>query len=68
MGNTAMAAARLPIIPLPNPMPDRRRVEQLLERSRFNVNSALRMSATQSTPLLIMDNRRFPIDAATKNH
>jgi hypothetical protein len=24
--------------PLPNPMPDRRRVEQLLERSRFNVN------------------------------
>jgi ribokinase len=34
---TAMAAA-IADHPLPNPMPDRRRVEQLLERSRFNVN------------------------------
>jgi len=33
----AMAAA-LSDHPLPNPMPDRRRVEQLLARSRFNVN------------------------------
>ena len=34
---TAMAAA-IADHPLPNPMPDRRRVEQLLERSRFNIN------------------------------
>jgi ribokinase len=33
---TAMAAA-ISDHPLPNPMPDRRRVEQLFERSRFNV-------------------------------
>lgn len=33
----AMAAARADH-PLPNPMPDRRRVEQLFERSRFSVN------------------------------
>jgi ribokinase len=34
---TAMAAA-IADHPLPNPMPDRRRVEQLLERSRFSIN------------------------------
>jgi sugar/nucleoside kinase (ribokinase family) len=34
---TAMAAA-IADHPLPNPMPNRRRVEQLLERSRFSVN------------------------------
>jgi ribokinase len=33
----AMAVARADH-PLPNPMPDRRRVEQLFERSRFDVN------------------------------
>jgi ribokinase len=35
---TAAMAAQTADHPLPNPMPDRRRVEQLLERSRFNVN------------------------------
>jgi ribokinase len=34
---TAMAAA-IADYPLPNPMPDRRRIEQLLERSRSNVS------------------------------
>ena len=34
---TAMAAA-IADHPLPNPMPDRRRMEQLLQRSRFNIN------------------------------
>jgi ribokinase len=34
---TAMAAA-IADYPLPNPMPDRRRVEQLLERSRFEIS------------------------------
>jgi ribokinase len=34
---TAMAAA-IADHPLPNPMPDRRRVEQLLERSRFSIS------------------------------
>jgi ribokinase len=36
----AMAAARADH-PLPNPMPDRRRVEQLFERSRFSVNARI---------------------------
>ena len=36
--STAMSAA-IADHPLPNPLPDRRRVEQLLERSRFKVNS-----------------------------
>jgi ribokinase len=35
--SAAMSAA-IADYPLPDPMPDRRRVEQLLERSRFNVN------------------------------
>jgi ribokinase len=35
--NVAMSAA-IADHPLPNPMPNRRRVEQLFERSRFNVN------------------------------
>jgi ribokinase len=35
---TAAMAAAIADHPLPNPMPDRRRVEQLFERSRFNVN------------------------------
>jgi ribokinase len=35
---TAAMAAAIADHPLPNPMPDRRRVEQLLERSRFNIN------------------------------
>ncbi len=35
---TAAMAAAIADHPLPNPMPDRRRVEQLLERSRFAVN------------------------------
>jgi ribokinase len=35
---TAAMSAAIADHPLPNPMPDRRRVEQLLERSRFNVN------------------------------
>jgi ribokinase len=34
---TAAMAAAIADHPMPNPMPDRRRVEQLLERSRFNV-------------------------------
>jgi ribokinase len=34
---TAMAAESADH-PLPNPMPDRRRVEQLLERSRFDIS------------------------------
>jgi ribokinase len=34
---TAAKAAALGDHPLPNPMPDRRRVEQLLQRSRFNI-------------------------------
>jgi ribokinase len=40
---TAAMAATIADHPMPNPMPDRRRVEQLLERSRFNVkpNSAM---------------------------
>jgi ribokinase len=36
---TAAMAAAIADHPLANPMPDRRRVEQLIERSRFNVNS-----------------------------
>ena len=36
---TAAMSAAIADHPLPNPMPDRRRVEQLIERSRFNVNS-----------------------------
>ena len=39
---TAAMAAAIADHPLPNPMPDRRRVEQLLERSRFNYKSAWR--------------------------
>jgi sugar/nucleoside kinase (ribokinase family) len=35
---TAATAATRADHPLPNPMPDRRRVEQLLERSRFNIS------------------------------
>jgi ribokinase len=35
---TAAMAAAVADHPLPNPMPDRRRVEQLLERSRFNIS------------------------------
>jgi ribokinase len=35
---TAAMATAIADHPLRNPMPDRRRVEQLLERSRFNVN------------------------------
>jgi ribokinase len=35
---TAAMAAAIADHPLPNPMPDRRQVEQLLERSRFKVN------------------------------
>jgi ribokinase len=35
---TAATAAARADHPLPNPMPDRRRVEQLLERSRFNIS------------------------------
>jgi ribokinase len=35
---TAAMAAAIADHPLPNPMPDRRRVEQLFERSRFSVN------------------------------
>jgi hypothetical protein len=31
-------AAEIADHPLPNPMPDRRRVEQLLERSRFDIS------------------------------
>jgi ribokinase len=34
---TAAMAAEIADHPLPNPMPDRRRVEQLLQRSRFNI-------------------------------
>jgi ribokinase len=34
---TAAMAAAIADHPLPNPMPDRRRVDQLLERSRFNI-------------------------------
>jgi ribokinase len=34
---TTAMAAEIADHPLPNPMPDRRRVEQLLERSRFNI-------------------------------
>jgi ribokinase len=34
---TAAMAAAIADHPMPNPMPDRRRIEQLLERSRFNV-------------------------------
>ena len=35
---TSAMAATIADHPLPNPMPDRRRVEQLLERSRFNIS------------------------------
>jgi ribokinase len=35
---TAAMAAAIADHPLPNPMPDRRRVEQLLERSRFDIS------------------------------
>jgi ribokinase len=35
---TAAMSVAISDHPLPNPLPDRRRVEQLLERSRFNVN------------------------------
>jgi ribokinase len=35
---TAATAAARADHPLPNPMPDRRRVEQVLERSRFNIS------------------------------
>jgi sugar/nucleoside kinase (ribokinase family) len=41
--SAAMSAA-IADHPLPNPMPDRRRVEQLLERSRFNVNPRHQLS------------------------
>jgi hypothetical protein len=34
---TTAMGAEIADHPLPNPMPDRRRVEQLLERSRFNI-------------------------------
>ena len=35
---TTAMAAEIADHPLPNPMPDRRRVEQLLERSRFDIS------------------------------
>jgi ribokinase len=35
---TTAMAAEIADHPLPNPMPDRQRVEQLLERSRFNIS------------------------------
>ena len=35
---TAAMAAAMADHPMPNPMPDRRRVQQVLERSRFSVN------------------------------
>ena len=35
---TTAMAAEIADHPLPNPMPDRRRVDQLLERSRFNIS------------------------------
>jgi ribokinase len=35
---TAAMSAAIADHPLPNPLPDRRRVEQLLERSRYNLN------------------------------
>jgi sugar/nucleoside kinase (ribokinase family) len=35
---TAAMAAEIADHPLPNPMPDRRRVQQLLERSRFDIS------------------------------
>ncbi len=35
---TAAMATAMADYPMPNPMPDRRRVQQLLERSRFSVN------------------------------
>jgi sugar/nucleoside kinase (ribokinase family) len=35
---TAARAAEIADHPLPNPMPDRRRVQQLLERSRFDIS------------------------------
>jgi sugar/nucleoside kinase (ribokinase family) len=35
---TAAMAATVADHPLPNPLPDRRRIEQLIARSRFNVN------------------------------
>jgi ribokinase len=35
---TTAMAAKIADHPLPNPMPDRRRVEQLLERSRFDIS------------------------------
>ena len=52
---TAAMAATIADHPLPNPMPDRRRVEQLLDRSRFMVaprgaplNDAVEADTTQS--------------------
>jgi ribokinase len=55
---TAAMAAEISDHPLPNPMPDRRRVEQLLERSRFDisprstqVSDAVDASREQGQPL-----------------
>jgi ribokinase len=55
---TTAMAAEIADYPLPNPMPDRRRVEQLLERSRFDISprraqisDAVDASREQAQPL-----------------
>ena len=55
---TTAMAAEIADHPLPNPMPDRRRVEQLLERARFDisprgarVSDAADVSPGQAQPL-----------------
>ena len=56
---TAMSAA-IADHPLSNPMPDRRRVEQLLERSRFRISPRALGSAIQATPLLCRAQSSLP--------
>ena len=62
---TTAMAAEIADHPLPNPMPDRRRVEQLLERSRFNISPRGARSAMQATPILSRDNSVSPLTIAT---
>ena len=68
VGDLRNGRQQLPTIPLPNPMPDRRRVEQLLERSRFDISPRGARSAMQATPILSNDDFCFPIETATIDH
>ncbi len=65
---TTAMAAEIADHPLPNPMPDRRRVEQLLERSRFNISPRGARVSDAGDAILSRHSLRFPFETATIDH